>query len=263
MSAARRALPFCVVIASACIAGLAAAPLQPAQSHDEALVILRGFGYDGAAERALRALQPAIAAQGMDLHIPDYISRSGLDESRKNLQQYMRERLTRYERLHVFAFIAGGWSLNPLIASSGNQRIATVIYDRSPLQERAPRIADEKLHFLTWVRYGSPVFDLAHTPYPAIATAGVKIGLVVETSPTSFIIDHKDVARSYGPFHFECDALAQRHDDCMYVRFSHDELYVHFAEVWPEVLGFIRNGRFSSAANRTPPSGDPLAATRQ
>ena len=41
---------------------------------------------------------------------------------------------------------------------------------------------------------------------------------------------------------------------------NHDELYVRFAEVWPEVLAFIRTGRFSSAADRTAPRGDPLAA---
>ena len=31
---------------------------------------------------------------------------------------------------------------------------------------------------------------------------------------------------------------------------NHDELYVRFAEVWPELLTFIRTGRFSDAANR-------------
>ena len=219
--------------------------------------MLRGFGYSGAGERALKALEPTINAQGMDLHVPDYISRSGLDDSRKKLQRFIQERIARYERVHVFAFIAGGWTLNPLVAAGGLPRLATVIYDRSPLQERAPRIADEELHFLTWVRYGSPVFDLARTPYPPL-TANVKVGLVVETSPTSFIRDHEKTARSYGPFRFDCDAFAQRHDDCIYVNLNHDELYVRFADVWPEVLSFIRTGRFTSGARRAPPQGDPF-----
>ncbi len=222
--------------------------------------MLRGFGYSGDGERALRALEPAMNAAGMDLYVPDYISRSGLDDSRTKLQRFIQERgLARYERLHVFAFIAGGWTLNPLAAAGGVPKLATVIYDRSPLQERAPRIADEKLHFLTWVRYGSPVFDLARTPYPPLNSSGIKVGLVVETLPTSFIRDHEETARSYGPFRFDCDAFAQRHDDCIYLDMNHDELYVRFAEVWPEVLAFIRAGRFSTAANRTPPRGDPLA----
>jgi hypothetical protein len=261
MSAGRFAALPVFVVACALIGGgdAATTAVQPSAPRTEAFVVLRGFGYGSDGERALRALEPAIAAQGMDLYIPDYISRSGLDDSRGKLQRFMQERLARYQRVHVFAFIAGAWTLNPLVASGGVPRLATVISDRSPLQERAPRIADDKLHFLTWVRYGSPVFDLARTPYPPLTAAGVKVGLVVETLPTEFIRDHEKTARSYGPFRFECDALGQRHDDCMYVDLNHDELYVRFAEVWPEALAFIRTGRFSSAAGRTPPRGDPLA----
>jgi len=261
MRAGRLAALFVIAAAYACLSSVATIALQPnpaSASRTEAFLVLRGFGYSGAGERVFRGLEPAINAQGMDLHLPDYISRSGLDDSRKQLQRFVQERLTRYERVHVFAFIAGGWTLNPLVAAGGVPKLATVIYDRSPLQERAPRIADEKLHFLTWVRYGSPVFDLARTPYPPL-TANVKVGLVVETLPTSFVRDHEQTARSYGPFRFDCDSFGQRHDDCMYVGVNHDELYVRFAEVWPEVLAFIRTGRFSNTANRAPPSGDPFA----
>ena len=252
---AARLLPV-VVVAYACLSAAAGGAFQPA-TRTEAFLVLRGFGYSGAGERALKTLEPTINAQGMDLYVPDYISRSGLEESRKKLQRFIQERLARYERVHVFAFIAGGWTLNPLVTSGGLPKLATVIYDRSPLQERAPRIADDKLHFLTRVRFGSTVFDLARTPYPPL-TANVKVGLLVETMPTSFIRDHEQTARSYGPFRFECDAFGQRHDDCMYVDLNHDELYVRFAEVWPDVLTFIRTGKFSSAASRVPPTGDPF-----
>jgi hypothetical protein len=255
------ALPV-IVAAYACLAAMPAkATLQTpaARPRTEAFVVLRGFGYGGAGERAFKALEPAINTQGMDLHVPDYISRAGLDDSRANLRRYFQEKLARYERIHVFAFIAGGWTLNPLAAGGGATKLTTVIYDRSPLQERAPRIADQELHFLTWVRYGSPVFDLARAPYTPLTDSNVKVGLVVETSPTDFVRDHEKTARSYGAFRFECDAFAQRHDDCVYVNLNHDELYVRFAEVWPDALAFIRTGRFSTAANRTPPTGDPFA----
>jgi hypothetical protein len=263
VSGRRRPALVVIAIAFACLGAVTATTSQPAPSRSEAFVVLRGFGYSGDGERAIRALQPAMAAAGFDLYIPDYISRSGLVEGRKNLQRFMQDYTARYDKVHVFAFINGGWTVNPLIGGSGAQKVATVIYDRSPLQERAPRIADEKLHFLTWVRYGSPVFDLAHTPYPPLTASGVRVGLVVETSPTSFVRDHEAAARSYGAFRFDCDAFAQRYDDCMYVNLNHDELYVRFADVWPDVLSFIRGGRFSSAANRTPPSGDPFAPVRR
>jgi hypothetical protein len=257
-----RSLSLPVIIAAlACVAGASPEATQtPATPlRTEAFVVLRGFGYGGGGERALRALEPAINAEGMDLLVPDYISRSGLKEGRKRLRRYFDERLARYERVHVFSFIAGGWTLNPLAEETAIPGLATVIYDRSPLQERAPRIADEHLRFLAWLRYGTPLFDVARTPYSPLTDPGVKVGLLVETSPTNFIKKRKQAARSYGAFEFACDAFGQRFDDCMFVDMNHDELYRRFAEVWPDVLAFIRTGRFSSAANRMPPAGDPFA----
>ena len=54
--------------------------------------------------------------------------------------------------------------------------------------------------------------------------------------------------------------------DCGYCdrRFvlSHDEMYERFDEIWPEVLAFMRSGRFSDEMSRTPPDGDPFARRR-
>jgi hypothetical protein len=257
-------LAVCACLTSCAGTVIVAPSASPAQPRRDALLVLPGFGYGNAGEKALRSLAGSVARDGFDFYLPTYISRSGLAASRGNLQRFIREQhLERYERLHVFAFIAGAWTLNPLVDTQPLPNLATVVYDRSPFQERAPRIATETLHFLTWVRYGSPVFDLARTPYAPLAAAGVKVALVIETRPTAFIGSHEKTARSYGPFQFECDAFRQRHDDCMYVEMSHDELYVRFAEVWPEVLAFIRSGHFTNAANRIPPAGDPLAARKR
>ena len=261
LSAARVALLVVCLCHAACAGAVVVGPSPslPKQGKD-AVLVLPGFGYSRAGERALRSVAASIRRDGFDFYLPTYVSRSGLAASRANLQRFIHEhRLEQYERLHVFAFIAGGWTFNPLMKTERLPNLATVIYDRSPLQERAPRIADEKLHFLTWLRYGSPVFDVARTPYAPFDAPGVKVALVVETTPTSFIKKHEDAARGYGPFRFECDAFLQRYEDCMYVPMNHDELYTRFADVWPELLAFIRTGRFTSAANRTPPAGDPLA----
>jgi hypothetical protein len=252
-------LAACAAVA-ACASAVVRPSLSPAKPGADALLVLPGFGYSRAGEKVLRSLTAPMATHGVELFVPTYISRSGLIESRANLQRFIRDhRLDQYDRVHVFAFIAGAWTLNPLVEMRGLPNLATVIYDRSPYQERAPRIADDTLHFFTWVRYGSPVFDLARTPYPPVTAPGVKIAIAVETRPTSFVKQHEQKARTYGPFHFECDAFTQRYDDCLYLEMNHDEVYVRFAEVWPELLAFIRAGRFSSTANRTPPSGDPLA----
>lgn len=76
------------------------------------------------------------------------MSRDGLERSREQLRRYFREhRLDRYQRVHVFAFIAGGWTFNRIAESGALPNLATVVYDGSPWQERAPAIAYDRLRF--------------------------------------------------------------------------------------------------------------------
>ncbi len=239
------------------------ATVQP-KTASVALLVLPGFGYNAAGERAFRSLAPAMAAEGIDLYLPKFVSRSGVDDSRERLVRFIREnRLDRYERVHVFAFIAGAWTFNPLAEAGTLPNLSSVVYDRSPYQERAPRVAREKLRILTWLRYGTTVFDVARMPYAPLTARDVKVGLVVETAPTAFIKRFAEVANRQGPYEFACPAFQQRYDDCLYVAMSHDQLYVRFAEVWPEVRSFIRTGRFTGSANRTPPMDNPPARGEQ
>lgn len=247
----------------ACVGPIAQLSLSPSTQKGDALLVLPGFGYGPGGQDALRSLAPLVASEGVDLYAPTYLARSGLADSRTKLQRFIRNnRLDHYERLHVFAFIAGAWTLNPLVEQRQLPNLASVIYDRSPFQERAPAIAAATVRLLTWVRYGSTVFDLARTPYVPLTVPGAKVALMVESTPTSFIRRHEKRAREYGPFRFDCDSFRQQFDDCLYLPMNHDELYVRFAEVWPEWLSFIRTGRFSGAANRTPPAGDSLTPSR-
>ena len=240
---------------TACAGAVIRPSVRPAQPKSEALLVLPGFGYSRNGERALKALADSAAREGMALFVPTYISRGGLEQSRRNLERFIAtHQLDRYDRVHVFAFIAGAWTFNPMVEGATLPNLATVIYDRSPYQERAPRIADDTLRFLTWIRYGSPVFDVARTPYPPLTRPRVRTALLVETVPTDFIRKREAKARAYGPFRFECESFEQRYDDCAYIALSHDELYVQIEKVWPDVLAFIRDGRFTKSADRTPPA---------
>jgi hypothetical protein len=264
MHLVRLAAVVCCASTLACAHAIVGPTVTPSKPAVEALLVLPGFGYGRAGEHALRSLAPSIAAEGMDLYLPTFVSRAGLEESGERLRRFIRDnRLDRYERVHVFAFIAGGWTFNPLVDADVLPNLSTVVYDRSPYQERAPAIALKKLRFLTRLKYGSVVFDMARTPYLPITAPGVRVGLVVETEPTSFIRRFATSARRLGPYHFECDAFRQRHDDCSYVAMNHNELYARFAEIWPDVRSFIRTGRFTLSANRRPPAADTSVGARQ
>src|SRR5579862_174846 len=217
----------------------------------DALLVLPGFGYTRAGRRTFRRLSSTVSADGFDLFVPRYISRGGLDASRGNLERFIRQhQLERYERIHVFAFLAGAWTFNPLAEANALPNLKTIVYDRSPYQERAPRIALERLKFLTWVRYGSPVFDVARTPYVPLTSRAVRVALVIETTPTRFVRRFERTASSYGPYDFSRDAFKQRHDDCLYVPMNHDELYERFVELWAEIRTFIQTGRFANELHR-------------
>lgn len=257
---ARLAIVAVIACLAACAGPVVRPSLSPSKPKRDALLVLPGFGYGPSSEKAFRSVAASAAAAGVDLYVPDYVTRSGLDTSRAKLERFIHEnRLDRYERLHVFAFLAGAWTFNPLVERQQLPNLVTVIYDRSPFQERAPKIAAARLRSLTWLRYGSTVFDVARTPYAALTAPDVKVGLMVESTPTSFIKRYEAAARQYGPFAFDCESFLQRYDDCLYLPMNHNEVYVRFAEIWPQLSAFIRTGRFSDAANRTPPAGDPLA----
>jgi hypothetical protein len=264
MRLARLVVLACCASSVACAHAIVRPTVAPSKPAKNALLVLPGFGYSRDGEHAFRSLTASMAAEGIDLYVPTYISRGGLEKSRERLQRFLRDnRLDRYEQVHVFAFLAGGWTFNPLAQIDAIPNLSTIVYDRSPYQERAPSIAREKLRFLTWLRYGSVVFDVARTPYAPFVAPEVRVGLLVETTPTPFIRRYATLAERQGPYHFECDAFRQRYEDCFYVPMNHGELYARFGEVWPEVRAFIRSGHFTPSADRTPPARETPAGGRR
>ncbi len=160
-AAARVAILALVTLCTAC-----AGTLRPSVSpklNDDALLVLTGFGYGRSGERALRSLAPAMASEGVDLYVPDvrHAFRSRRAAGRSSSDSFART---------GWIGTSGCTSLPSLrvrgrsILWSNEHKLpnlASVIYDRSPLQERAPRIAADKLRLFAWLRYGSTVFDLA------------------------------------------------------------------------------------------------------
>jgi hypothetical protein len=255
------ALAAATAVALAACAGPALKPaVAPAGPHRDALLILPGFGYGRHDAAGFASIERDASAAGIDVYVAKYLTRTGLDTSRESLESFIRaERLDRYERLHVFAFIAGAWTINPAIVRDAAPNLASIVYDRSPYQERAPRIAVEDLPLLAWLRYGSTIFDVARTAYPPVAAPALRIALLVETKPTTFIRHHAREAAAGGPFDAACGAFRQRYDDCAYLPLSHDQMYSRFADVWPDVKAFIRVGRFTDGAIRTAPSASALS----
>jgi hypothetical protein len=260
----RLAVLAAVAWCASCAGPLVKPATAPRPETRDAVLILPGFGYGRDGGKSFKALAATAAHDGLDVYVPPFVTRSGLDDSRGRLERFIREeRLERYERLHVFAFLAGAWTLNPLLDRLELPNLTSVIYDRSPYQERAPTVAITKMRRRAWLRYGKTIFDVARTPYPAMQRQAPMVALLVESEPTPFIVKHAKDASRYGPFEFECHEFGQRYDDCAYVAMNHGDLYARFADIWPEVRTFILTGRFSAAANRTPPADPSLDKARR
>ncbi|MBI2922966.1 MAG: hypothetical protein HYY18_18075 [Planctomycetes bacterium] len=222
----------------------------------EAILILPGFV---SRFHGNRAQQEYFSDRGYDLFIPDCIARESLADCLSRLEEFMAaHRVGEYRRVHVFAYIVGGWVLNAWIAKHRDHNIASIVYDRSPLQERAPGalIADQP--WIARLLFGGIVWDMARTPYPPMDREGIRVGLLVECKATAYIRRHRESALAPGPVRWDFAALGQRYDDAIYIRIDHDELYSRFDQFGAEVLGFFVDGRFSRSARRRPFDGDPF-----
>lgn len=199
---------------------------------------------------------------GFDVFVLDYRSRRSVERGVSNLVDLIdRNRLNRYERVHVFAYILGGYTLNLALLESPMPNLGRVVYDRSPLQELAPRLASAGLFgAMVWVAVGPVISDLAFTPYtPLLPSAGREIGLIVENRATDFVRKRKEKALAMRPLTFDPARLGQDFDAVWHVPFNHDEMYTNFEVVGPELLHFFRFGDFTEGAQRVPLGIDPFA----
>lgn len=214
----------------------------------EALLILPGFGD----KRRTRKIQKCFFSQyPYDLYIPDYHDRKSYRQTIENLQQfYEQQELDKYQKVHVFVYILGSWVINEFIQQEGRKNIHTIIYNRSPLQERAPRVVVDKIPRLAKLSKGQLLFDFKEAPYLPMTNDSIKVGIIIENKATKLIKLFKKTALSYGPVSWTAAGKQQQHDDLMHVYLDHNEMYRKFDVIGADIIYFLENGRFTSSAKR-------------
>lgn len=216
----------------------------------EAILILPGFGDSNRGRRhQLRYFKD----KGYDLYIPDFIDRNTVEQSMENLNLYYAENeLFKYKKVHVFSYIMGAWAVNAFINKYGKHNIATIVYDRSPLQERAPRVAHEKIRLIGRIALGKILEDMSKTKYPPINELGIRIGIIVESKATPLIRFFKKTAMSYGPIDWNDIDFQQNPDDLIYTYLNHDQMYIRFDVIGADIVNFIQTGKFLESSRRHP-----------
>jgi hypothetical protein len=233
----------------------------PSIKHRNALIILPGLGTNAFKECKIKKFY---SNQGYDIFIPAYHSRTSLESSVEKLKAYFnKNKIEEYDTVNVFAFILGSWANNLFLQKYPYPNIRSIVYDRSPLQERAPYIFARYLPILAWIARGNAIRDLSQTPYPIMPDTAITIGIIIENRATPFIRWQKKHALAMGEILWSDSSLGQRNNDFIYTRLNHDQMYEQFDAYGNEVLYFFRHGKFTPNALRTPLSGDPFSADKR
>ena len=226
------------------------------RGEKEAIVILPGLE---TSKKGRKTLNKFFAHQGYDVFILDYIDKNSFQGTVQYVQRFFEEnKLNEYKGLHIFSFLLGSWAFNTYIKSHPLNNIATIVYDRSPLQERAPKVAMLKHPFLARLAKGKVLADFEKIPYPSINKGNIKIGLLIESKATWFIRLFKKATLSLGEVSWDAKDLKQEYDDIDYIWLDHDQMYTRVDVTSPEVLYFIKNKKFSEKSMRKPFDKDPF-----
>jgi hypothetical protein len=229
---------------------------------NEAIVILPGFGDT---KKGRKNQKSFFQHKGYDLYIPKYKDSKSLDNCVKNLEVFYEEQeLKKYDRVHFFSYIVGSWTLNKFILKNGIRNISSIVYDRSPIQERAPYIVDKHLGFLVWLKGVKHIMkEMAETPYVPIEKDGIDIGIIIESKATPLMRIYKKKTLKMGKILWDVPPLNQSHDDYHYTWLNHDQMYTRFDIVGAEIFNFIKRGTFSTNAKREKYVWDPFVSYKK
>ena len=214
----------------------------------EAIVILSGFG---SLYHSTRNQVKNFQGKGFDLFIPDYISRSSLEDCSENLEKFIsKHKLKSYKKVHVFSYIIGGWTLNTYLKTHEWQNLSSIVYDRSPLQETLPGILSREKPTMSRVLFGKLIKELAETPYFPSTLKQCKVGLLIETKATKTLYHNKESFMKLPEVSYVVTDFQQQFSDYFYTYQSHDDLYVALEFPAPKIISFFKTGTFGSEVER-------------
>lgn len=236
---------------------------QPEKPRSEKQAILLIPGLDET-NKGRKAMEAYFSALEYDLFIPDYVDEDSFEGSVANFKHFFEQQnLSEYQSIHVVSYILGSWVLNRYISDAGPGNIKTIVYDRSPLQERAALIATENIPLLARIAIGDVVEDFSRLPYTPIDQGDIHIGILVESKATPLIRFFKKKTLEKGEIQWTDLDLRQSHDDRIFIPLNHEEMYFEFELLGPEILYFIKHSTFTSSAQRTWYNWDPFEKRKE
>ena len=117
--------------------------------------------------------------------------------------------------------------LNKHIEKNGKGKITKIIYDRSPIQERAAKVATKKLPIISRIMYGKVLSDFSKEKLVSLTNdKDLDIGLIIENKATKLIGVLEKSASKYGEYNFNVTQIDSNYDDFIYTILDHDLIYL-------------------------------------
>lgn len=214
-----------------------------------ALLIMNGFGGSKAACKAQLVFW---RDQGMDVFIPEVLLRPSLETSSEAMDVFMStHHLEDYKEVKVICYIAGAYLLHTYLVEHELPNITSIVYDRSPMQERAPRAVIQKAPLLGKLSKGRVLEDLsvAEWPEPPVRPS-ISKGLMIENRATSLMRFLEDECMAMGPLNFDWRSMDPDADDAFHIALDHDMMYRRWDLLGAAVLQFFETGTFPSELSR-------------
>lgn len=220
------------------------------KSEKEAILIIPGFGSKMFGNRWQ---DKYFRNKGYDVYIPNYIGRKSIAQCSLHLERFIeKHKLMEYKKVHVLSYIVAAWAFNNYLNAHPQNNIASIVYDRSPLQERADNVLVSDSPFLIRMAAGKIMWDFTNTPYPPVKNDKIKVGILIESKATKLMQHHKKTALKMGEFNWNPESFNQPFNDYFYTWVNHDQMYYRFDVIGEEIFTFFNTGKFSDNAKRTP-----------
>jgi hypothetical protein len=228
-----------------------------AKAQKTALLIMNGFGGSKAACKAQLGFW---RDQGMDVFIPEVLLRPSLETSSEAMDAFMAtHHLEDYKEVKVICYIAGAYLLHTFLVEHELPNLTSIVYDRSPTQERAPRAVIQKAPLLGKLSKGRVLEDLSTAEWPEPPAApSLSKGLMIENRATSLMRFLEDECMAMGPLNFDWRSIDSDADDAFHIALDHDMMYLRWDLLGAAVLHFFETGNFPSELSRERLAEDPF-----
>jgi hypothetical protein len=222
-----------------------------------ALMIMNGFG---GAKAACKKQMAFWQEQGMDVFIPDVLLRRSLELSSEAFDAFVENYgISAYAEVRVICYIAGAFLLHTHLESHELLNLKSIIYDRSPTQERAPQAVMEAIPALGMLRLGKVLRDLSVVTWPnPPSSKNIHKGLVIENRATKLMRSLEDECRSMGPLEYDWHAIDSSAADAFHVALDHNMMYRRWDVLGDACLYFFAHGLFPSDLPREPLTDNPF-----